>query len=178
MKKSCKIVEFFFAVDSPIISQFAFFLMQKISRLKCVCFLNKCLSVFQFDEFQTKIICIFGCFFTKYYYHLALKRYILNNISFNNMHIHNFWQYVLWSAFFFLQCHSNYVNYFCILWEDNIWIKDQLVHITILNVSFESLKYIQEYYMISNWINYYLDSYVVENLCMENLFSIHFLIYV
>ena len=77
-----------------------------------------------------------------------LKKHILNNISFNNMHIHNFWQYVLWSAFFFLQCHSNYVNYSCSLWEDNIWIKDQLVHMyitTILNKSFESLKYIQEY---------------------------------
>ena len=52
----------------------------------------------------------------------------------------------------------------------------------ILNKSFESLKYIQEYYMISNclhviWINYYLDSYVVENLCMENVFWIYILIY-
>ena len=66
-----------------------------------------------------------------------------------------------------------------------IWIKDQLVHINYNDFeypSFESLKYIQEYYMISNclhviWINYYLDSYVVENLCMENVFWIHILIY-
>ena len=114
LKKSCKIVEFFFAVDSPIISQFAFFLMQKISRLKCVCFLNKCLSVFQFDEFQTKIVCIFGCFFHKVLSTIIwlLKKHILNNISFNNMHMHNFWQYVLWSAFFFLQCHSNLCKLF------------------------------------------------------------------
>ena len=109
----------------------------------------------------------------------------MNNIfSFNNMHIHNFWQYVLWNAFFFLQCHSNYVNYFCFLWEDITWIKDlnyTYTSTTILNTSFESLKYIQEYYMISNclhviWINYYLDSYV-ENLCMETLFSIQILIW-
>ena len=142
-------------------------------------------NVYQFFNsmnFKRKLYAFLVVFFTKYYYHLALKKYILNNISFNNMHIHNFWQYVLWSAFFFLQCHSNYVNYSCSLWEDNIWITDQLVHITILNVSFESLKYIQEYYMISNclhviWINYYLDSYVVENLCMENVFWIYILIY-
>ena len=59
-----------------------------------------------------------------------------------------------------------YVNYLCILWEDNIWIKDQLVHINYNDFeypSFESIKYIQECYMISNclhviWINYYLDS--------------------
>ena len=102
------------------------------------------------------------------------------------MHIDNFWQYIsTLNDFFFLQCHSNYMNYFCILWEDNIWIKDQLVHINYNDFeypSFESLKYIQEYYMISNclhviWINYYLDSYVVENLCMENVFWIHILIY-